>query len=265
MNIVNLGGVFFAIGVMLFAMLYHNPNPGGMLDIHGLTIVVGGTIACIGIAYELPRAGGMVKVFFRELLKKRVAKDINKQIIIELMRLADAYRKDSPELPKMVEEITDHFLKESMQALLDGVLDHKRLIKVLHARVNTMYERYADDAKMFQACGKYPPAMGLLGAVTGMILLLASLGRPGAEKTVGPSMAVALVATLYGIALANLFIIPIGEQLGEIAKRLKTKNFIIVEGVRHIIAKENPVILAEQLNSFLLPDERVDWKKLGKS
>ena len=264
MNIVNLSGVFFAVGVILFAMLFHNPNPGGMLDPHGAVIVIGGTAACIGIAYELPRAASMIKVFFTELLRKKVAKDLNKQIIIDLMRLADAYRKESPELTKMVEDLKDPFLKESMQAMLDEVLDPPRLVKVLHARVNTIFERAVDDSKMFTACGKYPPAMGLMGAVTGMIMLLASLGKPGAEKTIGPSMSVALEATLYGIAFANLFIIPIGEQLGEIAKRIRTKNFIIVEGVRHILAKENPVILAEQLNSFLLPEERVDWKKLGK-
>jgi chemotaxis protein MotA len=264
MNFVNFFGVIFAGGVMLFAMLFHNPNPAMMLDPHGGTIVIGGTIACIGIAYSLPRAFSMVKIFFKGLLRTRFQKDLNKQVIMDLMKLAEAYRTNSSNLAKMVEETKDPFMREAMLALMEEIMEPKKLLRVLHARVNTMYERYTEDAKMFMACGKYPPAMGLMGAVTGMIMLLGSLGKPGAEKTVGPSMAVALVATLYGIAFANLFVIPIGEHLQEIAKKLRTKNYIIVEGIRHIQQKQNPVIVAEELNSFLLPSERVDWKTLTK-
>jgi chemotaxis protein MotA len=102
--------------------------------------------------------------------------------------------------------------------------------------------------------------MGLMGAVLGMIALLGSLGSPGAEKTVGPAMSVALVATFYGIALANVLIIPIGENLVERAGIIRTKNTIIVAGVRLILEKTNPILLAEKLNSFLLPKERLDWK-----
>ncbi len=180
------------------------------------------------------------------------------------MQIAEAYRTNSPNLDKLINESSDPFMKEAMMALVDEVLEPKKLIRVLHSRVNTMYERYSEDAKMFASCGKYPPAMGLMGAVTGMILLLGSLGQPGAEKHVGPHMSVALVATLYGIAVANLFIIPIGEHLQEIAKRLKLKNTIIVEGVRFIQQKQNPVVLAEELNSYLLPAERLDWKAMTK-
>ena len=125
-----------------------------------------------------------------------------------------------------------------------------------------MFSRYNDDAIRFRAMGKYPPAMGLMGAVLGMIALLAGLGKAGSEKSIGPSMSIALVATLYGIALANLIIIPIGENLTEAAKEQLRKNVIISEGIRLIATKVNPIILAEELNSFLLPSERVDWKKV---
>jgi chemotaxis protein MotA len=264
MNFVNLAGIIFAAFIMIFSMVYGNPAPQKMIDIHGGMIVIGGTFACVGVAFSLPRAFSMLMIFFKGLFKTTVPKDINKKIIQELMQIAEAYRTDSPDLPGIIEKVSDPFLKEAMQALIDEVLEPKKLIRVLQSRVNTMYERYADDAKMFAACGKYPPAMGLMGAVTGMILLLGSLGEPGAEKEVGPHMSVALVATLYGIALANLFIIPIGEHLQEIAKKLKLKNTIIVEGIKVIQQKQNPVVLAEELNSYLLPSERLDWKAMTK-
>ena len=264
MNLVNLMGIIFAVFIMIFSMVFGNPNPGRMLDPHGALIVIGGTIACIGVAFSLPRAFSMVMIFFKGVIRTRVERDLNKVIIQDLMRFAEAYRSGNSDLENMVKKSSDHFLREAMQALLDDVLEPDELIRILHERNNTIYERYADDARMFAACGKYPPAMGLMGAVTGMIMLLGSLGQPGAEKTVGPNMSVALVATLYGIALANLFIIPIGEHLQEIAKRIKLKNLIIVEGVKHIQQKKNPVVLAEELNSFLLPSERLDWKAINK-
>lgn len=265
MNLVNIAGIVFAMFIMVFAMVYGNDQPMRMVDLHGATIVIGGTMACVGVAYSLPRAFSMLRVFFVGIFKTSLHKDVNKHIIEELMRMAEAFRTESPELETLIKECKDPFMQEAMTALVDDVLEPKKLLRVLHSRVNTMYERYSDDAKMFIACGKYPPAMGLMGAVTGMILLLGSLGEPGAEKHVGPHMSVALVATLYGIAIANLFIIPIGEHLAEIAKRLRTKNFIIVEGIKHIQQKQNPVVLAEELNSFLLPSERLDWKAMKKN
>ena len=129
-------------------------------------------------------------------------------------------------------------------------------------RRRPMFDRYNADANRFKAMGKFPPAMGLMGAVLGMIALLGSLGKPGAEKGIGPAMSVALVATFYGIAISNLLIIPIGENLAEAAHETKIKNKIIVEGVKLIAKKTNPIVLAEELNSYLLPNERIDWKKL---
>jgi chemotaxis protein MotA len=94
--------------------------------------------------------------------------------------------------------------------------------------------------------------------------LLGALGKPGAEKLIGPAMSVALLATFYGIAIANLVIIPVGEHLGGAARELKIKNDIIVEGTLLILKKTNPIVLAEKLNSFLLPDERLDMKEVVK-
>ena len=144
MNLVNLAGIFFAIFIMLFAMLYGNPTPLKMFDIHGATIVIGGTLACVGVAFSLPRAGMMLMIFFRGLFKTSVHKDINKKIIRELMEIAEAYRSGSKELDSMIENASDPFLKEAMQALMDEVLEPKKLIRVLHSRVNTMYERYSE-------------------------------------------------------------------------------------------------------------------------
>src|SRR5690606_20829880 len=125
----------------------------------------------------------------------------------------------------------------------------------------SIYRRYMDDALKFKALGKFPPAFGLMGAVMGMIGIMKGLGTPEGQAQVGPGMALALVGTLYGITVANLIILPLAENLMDSAKELKMKNTIIVEGIRLIMEKRNPILLVEELNSFLLAGERVDWKE----
>jgi len=259
MNFANLAGIIFAVVVMVFSMVWGNDSPGKLVDYHAMVIVIFGSIACVGVAYSLPRVGKMVMIFFRRMLRSEKPNFV--QVIRDLMEVAEAYRKDSPELAQLVEKQKDPFMKEALKALTDGVLDQGSLIRVLYERADTKFEIYLKEAKMFVSMGKFPPAMGLMGAVLGMINLLGTLGQPGAEKNIGPAMAVALVATLYGIAVANLFVIPIGENFKEFAEDDKRKNTIVVEGIRHIAKKINPTVLEEELNSFLLPGERIDRKK----
>ena len=94
----------------------------------------------------------------------------------------------------------------------------------------------------------------------GMIAIMQELGKEGAENAIGPGMALALIGTLYGVALANVFILPAGENIMDNANEVKIKNKIIIEGIKLIIQKKNPILLAEELNSFLLFSERIDWK-----
>ena len=81
MNLVNLMGIIFAAFIMVFSMVFGNPNPGRMLDAHGALIVIGGTLACIGVAFSLPRAFSMLLIFFKGVIKTRVARNLNKVII----------------------------------------------------------------------------------------------------------------------------------------------------------------------------------------
>ena len=250
-----------AAAVFLISALTSTDNPLMFVDYHGALIVLGGSIAATAISFQLDRVFNMLKTFWNRTLKGGRVE--YRSTIKELMTLADAYLSERPDIRDMVEQSSDDFLKEAMTVLLDDIAeDEEELMAILNSRVNTIYQRYSDDAAKFRAMGKYPPAMGLMGAVLGMIALLGSLGKPGAEKGIGPAMSVALVATLYGIAMANLIVIPIGENLAESAKELRTKNSIIAEGVRLIAQRKNPLILAERLNSFLLPSERIDYKTI---
>jgi chemotaxis protein MotA len=249
-----------AVAIITWAALSSTDNPKTFMDLHGAVIVFGGTLAATAISFQLDRTLLMVKVFWNRTVKSKSVDFAG--LIKDLMKMADSYRNENSDLKSLIEGNKDEFLKEGMTLLLDEVMDIDQLTGILKLRNSTIFELYSADAAKFRSMGKYPPAMGLMGAVLGMIALLSGLGQPGAEKTIGPSMSIALVATLYGIALANLFVIPIGDNLTAATKELQRKNIIIIEGIRLIAARTNPLVLAEELNSFLLPKERVDWKKL---
>jgi len=261
MNILSIIAFLLAAAVFFVSVFTSTDNPSAMVDPHGALIVIGGSVAATAIAFQLDRVMLMVKVFWIRTIKGHRPDYV--LLIRNLMKLAEAYRNNNTgEIDKVVGDAKDFFLKECMEGLTDELMDQVKLYAIQKKRVATIYQRYNADAKRFKSMGKFPPAMGLMGAVLGMIALLGSLGQPGAEKGIGPAMSVALVATLYGIALSNLIIIPIGENLTEAAEELKLKNMIVVEGVRLIGENTNPIVLAEELNSYLLPNERIDWKNL---
>ena len=261
MNFMSLISFFLAAAVLGFGIQasgdYHT-----FLNEHAILIVVGGTVAAGSISFQINRIALMFKIFFRRVLQGR-KEDFAKNIA-ELMALAEAYRTNSPNLEKMVSGSKDYFLKEAMTALMEGVLDEPTLIRVLRARANTMYHRQNEEVMKFKIVGRYPPAFGLMGTTLSMIDLLKKLGEPGAQNLLGPAMALGLVATFYGLVLSNMIFNPIADNLGDSAKETKLKNTIIVEGVRLILARTNPVVLAEELNSYLLPSERIDWKQASK-
>ena len=250
-----------ALGIIAWAALSSTDNPRTFIDVHGAVIVFGGTVAATAISFQLRQTFLMIKVFWYRTVKSQ-SLDFN-TLIRQIMKIADSYRNENADLKSLIDSNRDEFLKEGMRLLLDEIVEIDHLVSIMKLRNTTINQRYIADATQFKSMGKYPPAMGLMGAVLGMIALLSGLGQPGAEKTIGPSMSIALVATLYGIALANLIVIPVGENLTAGAKEVNRKNLIIIEALRLIHAKTNPLVLGEELNSFLLPRERIDWKKLA--
>ena len=257
MNLFSVVAFILAGGVLVFG-IFTSDNVHVFLNSHAFLIVIGGTLAAASISFQIDRLFLLFKTFFQRVIRGH--KEDYVKLIQELMVLAEARRTQSPEFERLVEKTSDPFLKEAMGALLDDVLDHETLIRVLKMRVSTNYQRQEEEMFKFRTVGKYPPAFGLMGTTLSMITLLEKLGQPGGQKMIGPSMAIGLVATFYGLALANLIFNPISENLHDGAKQARVKNYIIIEGIRLIMQNTNPVVLAEELNSFLLPEERIDWK-----
>jgi len=160
-------------------------------------------------------------------------------------------------LNEVIPTIKHEFLKEAITLLANGVLTEREIRTTLEQRLKTIENRYMHEANMFRTIGRFPPAFGLLATTLGMIAVLQKIGQADSQKLIGPAMSIGLIGTLYGIAMANLIFIPIAETLSERTREEVALRKIIVEGACLIKQQTNPVSIRENLNSFLLPRERV--------
>ena len=234
-------------------------NLGMFVDYPSLFIVMVGTTMAVFLSIDVRRVIGVVKVFIRRFLFGQ--KYNYKKLIMEVMEITESYRKGEP-LESQGVKTKDDFLQESLMLLSDGILEKEAAVNMLIMRNENMQIINDEEAGKFKTLAKFPPAFGMIGTTMGMIALLANLGGEDALKLIGPAMAVALITTLYGALLANLVFIPIAENLMNNSEEMYKKNEIIIEGVKLMLAKTNPIIVAEQLNSYLPPAERLDWKEV---
>ena len=259
MKALSLFGLIIAGTVVLIGMRLTSDNMAVFFDWPSLFIVLGGTFAATAITFRIDQILNIFKIFITHITRQDNFQFAN--LVAEIMKVSDSYRKGES-LDSHIQKVKDPFFKEALELINDGVLEHDHLMRILDDRVNNLNYLRNEDAQKIRTLGQFPPAFGMMGTTIGMIVLLANLGGEDAIKKIGPAMGVCLITTLYGVIIANLGFIPVAENLTYLSKRNNLKNVIIVEGVRLLLEKVNPVILAEELNSYLKPDERLNWKEV---
>lgn len=259
MNIFSIIGLMLSVSVLFIGLRLASDDIRMFLDYPSLFIVIGGTLAATAISFNLNRFFTLIKIFFRRILFGKQFKYSN--VIREIMGVCESYRKGES-LESKVNTIKDPFLKECIQLFNEGILEKDHFIEVVETRAEKMMINYSEETRKIRAIGKFPPAFGMMGTTIGMIVLLANLGGADALKMIGPAMGVCLITTLYGVAIANLIIIPIAENLADSTKEIFLKNQIVSEGMKLLIEKTNPIVVAVELNSFLQPSDRIDWKEV---
>ncbi len=261
MNLSALLGIIVSAAVFLISVLTATPAREIFLDPHGILVVVGGTAAASLLCFPLSTFPTMFKVIFNKFLGKYG--QLHEDVIREIISLAKHQVDDPDALRDRVGKIKTEFLKEAVQLLVDGGLNEFQMDTVLRKRAQFLYRKHQKEAAIFKTIAKFPPAFGLMGTTIGMIALLQSLGGADAYKKLGPSMAIGLVATLYGIALANFIFIPLGENLSKINDEDLVLREIIIEGIKLLRQQQHPLVVEEYLKSYLSPTDRLKLKKVA--
>lgn len=262
--IMNVGTVFallLTLGVLVYGLLLSAAGDSIRMfyDFPSTFIVLGGVVAAAALGFQFKGIFSIIKIC---IVKVTTGKTTNfSKFIRDMIGVIDSYRKGES-LKMLSDKATDPFLKEALDLLDGGVLSPEQTIETLEERNDQIYFLNNEDTSKLKVMGKYPPAFGMMGTTMGMIVLLANLNGADAIKKVGPAMGVCLITTLYGTILANFGFLPMADNLVEQAKDTYQKNKIVIETIKFLIAKENPIIAAEKLNSFLHPKDRLDWKEI---
>ena len=173
----------------------------------------------------------------------------------ELVGYAEAARRDGLlALDEVTNNIEDPFTKKGLQLVVDGT-DPDLVADILESENDAMRKRHAAAVQPFDKAGGYAPTMGIIGTVFGLIHVLGNLDKP---ETLGPSISAAFIATLLGVASANVVYLPIGARLKQLSQEELHARALIVEGILSIQAGDNPRVVQEKLITFVPPAQRLE-------
>lgn len=251
MDLTTIIGLIFAFIALVGGFALEGGGPGGLIDGVAFLIVVGGTVAAVVVSFpfsELKRLPALTVFAFREP-KLNTIKTI--QYLVQMATIAR--REGILALENHLEDMDiDPVLREGMELVIDG--SEPELIKeMMEIELDFFEKQNETGAKMFETAGAFSPTMGIIGTVMGLVHVLSSLSEP---ETLGPAIAMAFIATLYGVAAANVIYIPIANKLKYRNEQMVKAREMMMEGVLSIQAGENPNMLEKKLQAFLTPRER---------
>jgi len=238
-----------SLGVLCVAA--YAPVPSHYVNLPGLGIVLGGTLAAMFIAYpirELRRMPSLLRTIFGHE-RDSVPHDIDELVDIARFWMQDDVRR----VERMVEKIANPFLRTGVQLVINQTPENQT-VELLHWRIARLRERERAQAQMFRVMAGFAPAFGMLGTVIGLVNMMDLLAA-GDASVIGAHMAVALLTTFYGLLLANLVCKPLALKLERRTEQRVAVMNMILQGVSMMSQKRGPALIRETLLSFLDQDD----------
>src|SRR5208282_2318052 len=248
MDIAAFVGILLGIGAVVGGNMVEGGNAAHLVQTAAAIIVFGGTLGATLLSSSIRDMFNAVKALGMVFGARSSS---SSEVIEEILGLLVKARKMGLlSLESQVKSIDNDFLRKGLNLVIDGI--PPAMIKdILFQEIYTYENTCKRAAKVFESAGGYAPTIGILGAVLGLIQVMRNVTEP---SKIGDGIAVAFVATIYGVGSANLIFLPLGRK---IINRLKEEVFIkelILEGVLGVEAGVNPYFLKARLNAFLAQD-----------
>jgi chemotaxis protein MotA len=259
MDITTVIGLVIGLGALMFGFVAEDGSLSALLSPTAALIVFGGTlgVVMIGTPREQLRAiPRTLRIAFR-------GKEIDPhETIAELVELATIARREGMlALDEKVDEYEDEFFKNGLRLVVDGV-DSETVRSILETELNHIEDRHAKGVKPYEQAGGYAPTMGIIGTVMGLVHVLAGLTN---IDSLGTKIATAFIATLYGVASANVLYLPIASKLKSRTEEEVLLRELMIEGILCIQAGDNPNIVRQKLRAFLPPTARTARQEARES
>ena len=240
--------------VLVVAAILLGGSALAFIDIPSLLIVFGGTIAVTMISFSIPELLNTPKMILQAIFNSR---DDVQVVAREVIAIAErARRQGEIDIERLMKSLVGKpMLSRGLAMMLDGVPPDE-LDRMLRQEVNAMIGRHSRSAGVLRRAAEVAPAMGLIGTLVGLVQLLGNLQQP---ETIGPSMALALLTTLYGAVFANMILAPLASKLERNSAIEALVLNVYALGAASISRQENPRRLEMLINAILPPSKRVRY------
>lgn len=245
MDYLSIAGVVIAVGTILAGQLLEGGTVGSLLQLAAFLIVIGGTAGAVLL--QSPLATFVEGMKLARWIVQPPSADFQAAIDRTVAWAQLARRDGMLALENELAAVPAGFERNGLQMLVDG-FDPVRIREALEVEIAAWEERQRAAAKVWDAAGGYAPTVGILGAVLGLIHVMENLSDPA---KLGSGIAVAFVATVYGVGSANLVLLPIGNKLKALIAREVARRDLVVDGLMGIANGENPKLIEARLNGYL--------------
>ena len=250
MDILSIAGILISIVAIVGGQALEGGHFSSMIQGTAFLIVFGGTLGAVML--QFPLSIFMKSLGAASMVFGNVHVDM-KGVITQVVELSNVSRKQGLlALEGQMKNITDPFMAKGVQLVVDGT-EPPKIREILEVEVSVLEDEYTSYAKVYEAFGGYAPCVGIIGAVLGLIHVMENLADPSA---LGGGIAVAFVATIYGVGMANLLFLPMGSKIKIKAKDVIAGKLMVVEGLMCVAQGENPRMIEEKLSGFLPSSEQ---------
>lgn len=242
---ISVVGLLVGLIAIIGGQVLEGGHVSSLVQPTALFIVLGGTLGAVLLQSPF-------HVFKRGMQMTRwvwIPPIVNqKRIIEQILTWSQLSRREGLlSLESHLSGVKDEFTRKGLQLLVDGAEPHT-IRELLEVEVDVFEEEWRQAAKVWESAGGYSPTIGILGAVMGLIHVMENLSDP---TKLGPGIAVAFVATIYGVGLANLVFLPIAGKLKYYISRMVTTREMMIDGLVGIAVGDNPRIIETRLKGYL--------------
>jgi chemotaxis protein MotA len=243
-DIATISGLVLAFGGIIGGLILEGGNVGQISQGTAALIVLGGTFGAVLVSTPMTVVMGALKRLKLVILEHSQPPDT---LIEEIIGYATKARKNGlVSLEEDAGKIVDPFLRKAVTLAVDGT-DLQEIRKMLELEIGLREHHIESEAKVFESAGGYAPTIGIIGAVLGLIQVMKDLAD---IDKVGHGIAVAFVATVYGVGVANIFLLPAAAKIKSRAQHEVQMRELIVEGVAGIVEGLNPKLIRSKLEAY---------------
>lgn len=246
MDKISIAGLILGLAAILVGQVLEGGHIGSLLQPTAFLIVLGGTLGAVMLQSPLTTFVTGLKMGKWVFVPPATRPE---QLIDQVSRWSHVARKEGLlALEAQIPQVPDAFMRKGLQLLVDGV-EPDRLREVLEVEIGAYEEQMKLAAKIWESAGGYSPTIGILGAVMGLIHVMENLTDP---SKLGAGIAVAFVATIYGVGAANLIFLPVAKKLLANIARLVAMREMFVDGLVGIANGDNPRIIESRMQGYIV-------------